>query len=642
MVSGYQIISSAAVGGLMLLGISAPARGQVRGTPPASVSSQSEKAGSLQGQVRDENGAPVEGAIVTALGAQVSFVVTDARGSFALTDLPPGVYMVRAHLEGFASPKVQRVEVQPQARSVSRITLRRVDDSYPILAAGFGASGQMSEDSDESAPAALGSAPDHTVDAHTEVAWRIRNARRGVLKDVDLPLDMTGEDPAGDSSGSGEADGRRTSYVPVALAADLLASVPLSGQVNFFTAGSLDDPEQLFASTPATRGVAYVRVGAPLGTHGTWTMRGAMTQSDLSTWFAEGSFSTRTDNDPNGYDVGLSYSTQRYDGGNFLALRNVTDGSRNIGTLYAFDTVTLNPAVSITYGGRYDRFDYLDRSGHFSPRAEVGLALAEQVRLGAVFSRSANAPGAEEFLPPGDDGIWMPPQRTFSPFDVATGFEAERTTHVAVSAERDFGESTAIVRAFRQDVADQLVSVFGADQRGGAGGNLGHYLVGNAGHVHAIGCTVEFRTVIAERFRGSVAYSLTRASLTPKGDVGYLLLLDPSTPATGGKRIHDVSTRIEADVPETATRVLILYRASTGFARPTASGGEFEGAALDSRFDVQVRQSLPFMSFYGAELEMLVAVRNFFKDVDPDQSVLDELLVVNPPKQIVGGVTLHF
>ena len=39
------------------------------------------------------------------------------------------------------------------------------------------------------------------------------------------------------------------------------------------------------------------------------------------------------------YDVGLSYSTQRYDGGNLLALRDVADGSRNVGTVYGYDTL---------------------------------------------------------------------------------------------------------------------------------------------------------------------------------------------------------------------------------------------------------------------------------------------------------------
>jgi hypothetical protein len=39
---------------------------------------------------------------------------------------------------------------------------------------------------------------------------------------------------------------------------------------------------------------------------------------------------------------------------------------------------------------------------------------------------------------------------------------------------------------------------------------------------------------------------------------------------------------------------------------------------------------------------MLVAVRNFFRDAAVDQSVYDELLVVRPPKRVVGGLTLKF
>jgi hypothetical protein len=39
---------------------------------------------------------------------------------------------------------------------------------------------------------------------------------------------------------------------------------------------------------------------------------------------------------------------------------------------------------------------------------------------------------------------------------------------------------------------------------------------------------------------------------------------------------------------------------------------------------------------------MLVAVRNFFHETAPDQSIYDELLVVRPPTRVVGGLTLKF
>jgi len=93
-------------------------------------------------------------------------------------------------------------------------------------------------------------------------------------------------------------------------------------------------------------------------------------------------------------------------------------------------------------------------------------------------------------------------------------------------------------------------------------------------------------------------------------------------------------------VPETSTRVVVLYRVSNAFAR--AASEQAPQPSLDARFDVQVRQSLPFMDFSNAKWEMLVAVRNFFRDSTGDQSIYDELLVVRPPKRVVGGLTLRF
>jgi hypothetical protein len=105
-----------------------------------------------------------------------------------------------------------------------------------------------------------------------------------------------------------------------------------------------------------------------------------------------------------------------------------------------------------------------------------------------------------------------------------------------------------------------------------------------------------------------------------------------------------VSTSVETAVPETSTRVLVLYRVSNGFAYPATaeSAAAGEHPQLDARFDVQVRQSLPFMDFSSAKWEALFAVRNFFREIAGDQSVYDELLVVRPPKRIVGGITLKF
>ena len=57
---------------------------------------------------------------------------------------------------------------------------------------------------------------------------------------------------------------------------------------------------------------------------------------------------------------------------------------------------------------------------------------------------------------------------------------------------------------------------------------------------------------------------------------------------------------------------------------------------------MQVNQALPFLNFTNAQWEMLVAVSNMFHDDLMDGSVYDELLVVRPPKRVLGGVTVRF
>jgi hypothetical protein len=137
--------------------------------------------------------------------------------------------------------------------------------------------------------------------------------------------------------------------------------------------------------------------------------------------------------------------------------------------------------------------------------------------------------------------------------------------------------------------------------------------------------------------RGSVEYTTTYTSWARTGDTAYMILLAPIAVRPLTDRVQDVSTSIETNVPETATRVLVVCRLSNLHA---VSGSD--RSSYDSRFDVQVRQSLPFMDFSSAKWEMLFAVRNFFRDASPDSSVYDELLVVRPPKRIVGGLTLRF
>jgi hypothetical protein len=556
--------------------------------------------------------------------------------------LSPGPYLVRAHLAGYVASRAQVIDVRPSARVSSSIALRHLSaanttGNLPVLAAGIGGAPDAPAPAPD--PADPGAATGATGnDDHGELAWRLRHARRTILKDATVPDEVLARGNDAPSGFDGQGIFGRVTSSSARLASNFFSGTPFSGQVNLLTTGSFDTPQQLFSTDNFAHNTAYLALGAPVGDHADWTVRGALTQGDIASWIVAGEYTTRAPA-RHRYDIGLSYSTQRYEGGNVAALRDVTDGSRNAGTIYAFDTFSISPVLTLTYGGRYARYDYLDGGSLVSPRVALTYEPADHYRISTMLSSRAVAPGAEEFLPRLDSGVLLPPQRTFSSITPGGTFEAERTNHVEVEVEHDFAAATVSLRAFRQRVSDQIVTLFGVNAPA-APSVVGHYLLGDAGDIEATGLSAGVRAALAGRVHGAVEYTMSRAQFQSP-DLGYLLLLGPAGLRLDQENIHDVSTTIETDVPETSTRVIVLYRVSNAFARPAVAPTQ-SGSSVDARFDVQVRQSLPFMDFSSAKWEMLVAVRNFFRDTAADQSIYDELLVVRPPKRIVGGLTLKF
>ena len=638
-----RVTASAVVGGLVLLCVPSASRAQGAGQLRPVTHVASLAAGSIQGTVQDEQGAPVVGATVSALGASTGFAVSDRSGRFEMRTLPPGPYLVRAHLSGFVASRGQVIDVRPSGRASSAIALRHVNAantpaSYPVLTAGVGAAPDAPSPAPAADPAAGDTSGATGNDDHGELAWRLRHARRTILKDATVPEEMVaGADaPADGNRFGGQNVFGRVTNSSARLASNFFSATPFSGQVNLLTSGSFDTPQQLFSADNFAHNTAYLALGAPVGEHADWTARAALTQGDIASWIVAGEYTTRA-TARHRYDIGLSYSTQRYAGGNFATLRDVTDGSRNAGTIFAFDTFSISPILTLTYGGRYARYDYLEGGSLISPRVALTIEPADHFRISTMMSSRAVAPGAEEFMPRLDSGILLPPQRTFSSIAAGRPFEAERTNHLEVEVERDIASATVSLRAFRQHVSDQIVTLFGVNMQD-APSTVGHYFLGNIGEVDASGLSAGIRAAIAGRVHGAVEYSMTRARVTSP-DLGYMLLLEPSALRLDRTHIHDLSTSIETEVPETSTRVVVFYRVSNAFARAAAQA---QGLSLDARFDVQVRQSLPFMDFSNAKWEMLVAVRNVFRETAADQSIYDELLVVRPPKRIVGGLTLKF
>ena len=592
--------------------------------PSAQIAAVSQ--GDLHGTVLDDRGQPLQGAVVSAVGATSAFAVSDRDGAFSFRNLPIGPYLLRAHLQGYVPTRGRIIQVNATTRAASTIALTRKApaatpaDEPQILEAGVGAAATSGE---AGAPAA----DEHD---HGEVAWRLRHLKRSVLKDTEFDL-------FGDDSGS-RFDTPAIQNAGFSRAADgagWLAALALNGQVNLLTRTSLDRPQDLFSlDVDMPRGITYVALSAPtIG--GDWSMRGAMTQGDLSSWILSGAYVRRAPA-AHRYEAGLSYGTQTYRGGNAAALASVADGSRNVGAVYAYDNWTISPRVDVSYGAKYARYDYLADRALFSPRASVNLTPIEgsSFTIQASAARREMAPGAGEFTPP-STGLWLPPERTFSTVNPRGRLNSERVDHFEVSMERQYaGDFMIGVRAFRENVDDQIVTLFGI-----APANVGHYFVASGGDFDATGWGISIHRNLSDRLRASVDYTNADAEwLRASPDRARLLRTAASTVREDSERVHDLTALVESELPSSATRLLLVYKVNSAFANGDGSADRRPSA----RYQVQVNQALPFLNFSSAQWEMLFAVRNLFSEDVRDASVYDELLVVRPPTRVVGGLTVRF
>ena len=588
----------------------------------------------LRGTLQDDRGEPLVGAVVSALGSTPAFAVSDSEGRFALRDLSYGPYLVRAHLQGHLSGRAVLIQINRASDTMSTVTLTRRavrGQPAPVLAAGVSPAdvGAASE--------AEGGAEGHD---HGEVAWRLRHLKHSVLKNVDTGLIA---DAGADGSFLDDSFGslRRVVSAPARLAASLFADVPWTGEVDLLTSTSFDRPQDLLSMQAwLPRGVAFLSLEAPTS-GGHWAMRGAVTQGDLSSWILAGSYSHRRAAAAHRYNAGLSYGMQRYLGGNADALAAVSEGGRNVGTIHAYDDWTISPRLTVSYGAKYARYDYLERPALLSPGASITVTPSENdsFKIRAAISRRTAAPGAAEFIPP-SSGPWLPPERTFSPLSPSRGFMTERVDHVEIAAEREWvGQIVTGVRAFRQTVDDQIVTLFGVVLPGRRAASLGHYFVASAGDVDATGWGVSVSRATSAGTRASINYTNVQSTWVRRSPDAEALALVASA-ALGGddrERFHDLTASVESILPVTETRVFVIYKINSRFADQGAGT-----ARTGTRFDLQLNQSLPFLNFSGARWEMLVAVRSLFSDEVLDASVYDELLVVRSPKRVVGGVTVRF
>jgi len=597
--------------------------------------------GSIRGLVLDTGGRPLVGAMVSALGSTVAFVLSGRDGQFLLEALPPGPYAVRVHLDGFA-PSVRRmVEVRPETGpAIMSVALKALAapaetaDGRKLLAAGVIPLDGIRTAANAGAPGDPGSEYDLG-----ETAWRLRHLKRGVLKDVDTDILAAEAGPAPDET-SGSFFGRAFGSSARA-AASLLSDFPLTGHVNLLTTGAFGTPFALDAPTMLTSSsVALVSLGSTAGPVGDWAVSAAMTPGQIGSWFVNGTLTARRSSSHR-YVGGLAYSAQRVNSTDLFALSAISGGSRSVGRVYGFDEWVVSKYLAVGYGLSYMWQDYVATEGLVSPRVAMTVSPVNGLRVRALAARNSFAPGSEEFVNVMDDtpnGLWLPAHRSFSPWSERDGLHAQTTDHVELGVERDVAAYVVGVRTFYQSVDDQAGAIFAAPSREHPAASLGHYYLANLGDFAARGWGVKVSRPLFGLMRGSVDYSVTTAQwLSGPGGAGSAWFGGSSRAES--TRVHDLTTSVETAIAQTSTHVYVLYKLNSGFARQSPDA---QAPGFAARFDIQVNQALPFMGFTSADWEVLVAVCNLFRDAVGERSVYDELLVIRPPKRVLGGVRVRF
>lgn len=571
----------------------------------------------IGGTVKDDLGAAIEGAMVTALGPSNALAVSDAAGLFSLS-LPPGEYQIRVHREGYSSTFREMLLLGASANVTRAIVLRRTGERT-VLAAGLGGAPKI--------PSGSSDPRDHP---HTEQAWKLRHLKRPVLRDGSAVSFAELDEEAG----AWETVGRAF-WLPARLASSFFADLPIDGEFRLLTAGSLGPYAPTFAEL-AGGGVAYLSVRAPVGSHGEWSVRGTMTSADLSTWLVAGDYVAKSTN-THAFNVGMSFGSQGMpasDRGPMPVTAVIPDRARNAGQIYAFDRWRISPAVLVDYGTRVDYFDYLAADGMlWSPVAAIELTPwgdKSPTSITIAASSRRDAPGSAEFTPP-VAGPWLPPQRLFAALP-GSGFEIERTDHAEIEFAHHFEDAyTIAVRKFAQRTASQVATLFGLN-RPGLPSEDGHYFVASIGDATIDGWAVRVSTPEGQPVRGSIDYAVADVQWMPAADASALI---GAAARDGIDRVHDITTSLGADVPVTKTRMLIVYRISNAYAT-------LDGPSLGARFDMQLNQGLPFLPSTAGQWEVLLSVKNTLRDHRFGMSILDELLAVSTPTRVVGGVQVRF
>lgn len=543
--------------------------------------SAADPGGSLLGWVEDSRGTPVAGALVSLFGKGMRggglVTFSDEAGRFALPTLPAGSYTVRAIGQDLKPTAARQITVLPNQEAILALSL-------PAL-------GELSDQ--------------EAAERRRELTWLVRHKSRSVLEQ--RGVQWLGEEQTAASVAS-SAVGPRV--------ADLGGQVEL---VAGTTSGS-----DVTGSDFSTQGSGALRFEGRLSDDTRFTVGGVLAESEDTSWRMAAEVVIGSEDDHE-LRAGAGYGTRLVrplTGGDELA----PDG-RAVGALFIEDRAAFGERVSATAGLRQTYVGFVEDHNHLDPSVGLEVKPSDNTRL--------HVSSEERTVVPGGDLLTLSTLATAPAILYAampSNLRAERIVRFEVGADRSFAGTLVGLRAWDENIDDQLVNAFAGR------GTLRQLHIFNAGVTAARGVGVDVSHGFGRAVRGSFAYSFGHV----QRERPVAFVSGPSVASLPQGAYHDLVGRLEAGFDPTDTRLVAFYRVNFMYAGVEESAAFAAGTVRTSRFDVQVSQGLPFLDgVTRADWELLLAVRNVFYE-PAEAGALDELAVVAPPTRVLGGISVRF
>lgn len=441
--------------------------------------------------------------------------------------------------------------------------------------------------------------PDAKVEDETanvaprRLRWLVRHKDRSILESEDEAEIPEAQDLDRVRAASGGLLSQALPWLP-----------EMQGSVEWATpviVGSETTPADSLATN-----LGSVKLRGKIGDDAEWSLGGLLAESDSASWRMAAEFVVAPA-EGHHLEAGAGY-------GDNLLRRTLTGGTKDngsTGAAFITDRYEAGP-LEVNVGARYRYISFLVDGNHLSPQASITAKAGANTRFRASYASQAVTPGGDLLAL---STLRVAPVAT--EVDVDPSLRAERVGHVELAGIRTFGPVELTGFVFTERVYDPLLNRY-------EGGRRPVLRVTNGIDADTRGGGFTLGRKFGSVADASVTYTVGQQN-------GYWV------GAGGGSRFNDLVARVETVIDATDTRLSGMYRVNR-LGRP----GDPLGASVATRFDVQLSQGLPFLgSLTRADWDLLIAYRNLLYEA-AEGGFLDEVVIRNPPRQVVGGVSVRF